>query len=125
MRPPFGYYDQRFEKIIGPLGYKVFLWSLATQDWKILDDAKSLLSNVKINFEKSSHLRHKKSLIILQHDTQKLTMMIQNEMIKYILDKQFKIVKLNECIQDSFEYDLQTVSLRNEFVKSNATLINC
>jgi hypothetical protein len=123
MRPPFGYYDKRFEKIIGPMGYKVFLWNFATKDWKILDDAQNILSNFKINFEKSSHLSHKKSFIILQHDTQKLTMKIQNEMIKYILDKKFKIVKLNECIQDSFEYELQTVSLRNESIKSNVTLI--
>ena len=114
MRPPYGYYDSRLENVLGSMGYKAFLWNLATRDWALLDSPQTLLTNVKIQLNKTSNSSKKRSIIVLQHDTQKLTMMIQDEMIKYILNQNFTIVKLNECIGEAYEY----YNLPEENIKS-------
>ena len=126
MRPPFGYYDLRVETIMSNLSYKAFLWNFASKDWALLDSSNTLLNHVKTELNKTSHSFNKKSLIILQHDTQKLTLMIQDEMIKYILNKNYTIVKLNQCIGEAHDHNLEEANFKIESkeIKLNLTLRN-
>ena len=114
MRPPYGYYDTKLENVIGSMGYKAFLWNLATRDWEKYDSPQELLTIVKIQLNKTSFSSKKRSILFLQHDTEKFTMLIQDEMIKYILNQNFTIVKLNECIGEAYEYN----NLPEENIKS-------
>ncbi len=114
MRTPYGAHNQRLEKIISNLGYRAFLWNLATRDWLLKKNATLILDTVRKDLEKPSFAWDKKSLIILQHDTTKATLDIQDQLIKYILSKKFKIVSLNQCIgesslDDKFRSDLETI----------------
>ena len=101
MRTPYGANSKRLENIFSSLGYRPFLWNLATRDWLLTKNATLILDTVRKDLEKPSFIFNKKSLIVLQHDTHKATLDIQDQLIKYILSKNFKIVSLNECIGKS------------------------
>lgn len=114
MRTPYGANNKRLERILSNLGYRAFLWNLATRDWLLKKNSTLILDTVRKDLEKSSFVYNKKSLIILQHDTIKATSDVQDQLIKYILSKNFKIVTLNECIGESnLDVTFQPISLVN------------
>ena len=118
MRPPGGIINSRMETLLEGMGYKIILWNLSSRDCFLRKDIDTFLNYVKNGITKLSKMNQ--SLIILQHDTQKFTMESEEEIIKFILNKNFKIVTLDECMRDEFEYN--SIVLKNKL--SNDSLVN-
>ncbi len=75
------------------------LWNLDTEDWRLKHSSSLILR--KYNQALQSYTNTMNSWIVLQHDIHQETMLLQERIIQYIIKKDFEIVSLNDCIQDS------------------------
>ena len=100
MRPPYGSIDKHVSKILTNLGYKIIMWNLDSNDWRYITcNGGEILRNVQQKLK--SYSNQTTSWIALFHDVHLETAQLQERVIKYILEQNFKIVNLDECIQDS------------------------
>lgn len=88
-RPPFGVTNPRYKRAILALNMKSIGWSIRSLDTKTNNSKKLYNSVIK---------KIKKGSILLFHDTQKVTIEVLPEIIKYCKDNGINIVPLPELI---------------------------
>lgn len=91
LRPPYGSYDERVQKIIENKGYNIVMWSLDTVDWKTPEKEPdfSILTGNSLNKK-----------IVLQHDTLYFSAIkFTEKLIKYGKEKGIKFMTLNNCLK--------------------------
>lgn len=95
MRPPYGYLDQRTVKVLRAQGYIIVNWNQDTNDWKHQDAYREIISFVETSIPKPR--RDAQGPIVLQHDTLKSAIKLQDRIIKILRRKGYEFVTMYEC----------------------------
>ncbi|OBZ87688.1 Peptidoglycan-N-acetylglucosamine deacetylase [Choanephora cucurbitarum] len=98
IRPPYGSTNDRVQKRLTTMGYKVALWSTDTQDY-LTHDLESETTNIKesLNTEASEN-----GPIVLSHDVHQQTAHeLAGEMIRIFKEKGFKFATVAQCVDAS------------------------
>jgi len=98
-RPPEGETDERVQKVIESMGYKVVIWDLDTKDYTYMND---IPGRAKIVSTILDHLVD--SHIALAHDIHEFSVDKMDELIKGILVKGYKLDTVGNCVKDALPY---------------------
>jgi peptidoglycan-N-acetylglucosamine deacetylase len=88
-RPPYGVTNPNVKKAITKGGYIPIGWSLRSMD-TVNKDEKKLFAKIKRNI--------KPGAIILFHDTSRTTLAILPELIRFVTDNGYQIIRLDEML---------------------------
>lgn len=89
-RPPYSVTNPRLKKVIYSMGYTTIGWSLKSKDTMIKQEDKIL-------FRLMNNL--KSGAVILFHDTNERTLLVVEAFIKYALQNNYKIVRLDKFLK--------------------------
>lgn len=89
MRPPYGSTNVAVERVMAKLHYRMVLWSLDTNDWKIANGVPNIQEIVAQNTQNA---------IVLQHDSLQYAAEFAQQLIDHFKSKGQSLVTVAECL---------------------------
>ncbi|MCL2820708.1 MAG: polysaccharide deacetylase family protein [Oscillospiraceae bacterium] len=88
-RPPYGYFNEKVEKIAAKLGLAIILWSIDPRDWES-QDAESVYNYIMKDIEDGD--------IVLCHDVHKSTIEAMERLIPVLTEQGYQLVTVSELL---------------------------